>query len=378
MPIFGVQASADAVADQLPKPANAAKAMDSLCHQDGLITQGPGYAELTTLKYFGTSIAIRVYDAPGEQAERALCDSLKVIQRLHHLASDYQTYDHVVNVRSINEAPTEVHHIDPELVALIQAGIDWHKISRGYFNIAVGPLVQQWRRERNACAAPTEPDNGCRIPSEAALQEAARHINIDDIELDVEAGTVRLKAGMSLDLGGIAKGWMAEKVHDQLVAAGMQAFVINAGGNIRHHGHHPEGRDFVTAIEDPLCKKHDFASPRCQTLEGQFHEFIAGEDLTIVSSGNYLRYYRVGDKEYHHIINPNTGYPKPDGVSVSVVMNDQHIYADVLSTTLFLMPREEALKMAESLPYLEAVWYLDEQGNKITTQGLPQYRIDLD
>ncbi|MBY6186324.1 FAD:protein FMN transferase [Marinobacter hydrocarbonoclasticus] len=378
LPAFSALPNADAIADKLPQKQQGQNNVGAQCQLDGIISEGEEYTSLTTLKYFGTSIAINIYDAGDGDARAALCDSLNVIKRLHQQGSDYQTYDGVVNIRSINNAPTQTHKIDPELVELIQAGIDWHRISKGYFNIAVGPVVQEWRRQRNACAEPASANNGCSLPSEQALKEASKYTDINKINLDAEAGTVSLAEGMSLDLGGIAKGWMAEKVLDQLVAAGMRSFVINAGGNIRHWGRHPQGRPFVTAIEDPICKKHDFEPAQCRQLDGQFHEFIAGENLTIVSSGNYLKYYRVGDKEYHHIINPNTGYPKDEGVSVSVVMNDQHIYADVLSTTLFLMPKDEAMKMAESLPYLEAVWYLDDEGNKDSTSGFDNYRINLD
>ncbi|MBY5921846.1 FAD:protein FMN transferase [Ferrimonas balearica] len=377
LPTFHAYSNTDAIADKLPGKVDPDKGMDSQCKQDGIIQIGDDYSSLTTLKYFGTSISIHIYDAGDSDVEKALCESLGIVKRLHHLGSDYQTYEGVVNIRSINNAPTEQHKIDPELVELIQAGIDWHRISKGYFNIAVGPVVQEWRRQRNACAAPTEADNGCSLPSKEALAEASKHIDISKIELDAKAGTITMAEGMSLDLGGIAKGWMAEKVLDHLVEAGVRSFVINAGGNIRHWGLHPEGRDFVTAIEDPICKKYDFERPGCDQIDGQFHEIVAGENLTIVSSGNYLKYYRVGDKEYHHIINPNTGAPKTEGVSVSVVMNDQHIYADVLSTTLFLMPEAEAMKMAEELPYLEAVWYLDEQGNKVMTSGFEKYRVKL-
>ncbi len=375
---FNAYSQTDAIADKLPENVEPINAVNSQCKQDGIIQLGDEYSSLTTLKYFGTSISIHIYDGGDGNVERALCDSLSIIRRLHQLGSDYQTYEGVVNIRSINNAPTQTHHIDPELVALIQAGIDWHRISKGYFNIAVGPVVQEWRRQRNACPAPTEADNGCTLPSDEAILEAAKHTDISKIKLDVENNTITMAQGMSLDLGGIAKGWMAEKVLDHLVAAGMRSFVINAGGNIRHWGRHPQGRPFVTAIEDPICKKYDFARPGCSEMAGQFHEIVAGENLTIVSSGNYLKYYRVGDKEYHHIINPNTGYPKTDGVSVSVVMNDQHIYADVLSTTLFLMPKDEAMEMAESLPYLEAVWYLDEEGNKVNTSGFETYRVTLE
>ncbi|QIZ76972.1 FAD:protein FMN transferase [Ferrimonas lipolytica] len=331
---------------------------------------------MTTLKYFGTSITVAIYDAGSAQAESVLCDSVNTIERLHKLGSDYDTYDNIVNIKAINNAPTEVHKIEPELAEIIAAGIEWHQLSDGYFNIAIGPVVQVWRRYRNQCTALKMANDDCLIPTDKELIDAIKYSDISNIKLNKTVGTVSMAEGMSLDLGGIAKGWMAEQVYQQLVDAGVASFVINAGGNIRHFGQHPEKRLFTTAIEDPICKKANFEPAKCNQFDNQFHEIVAAEDIAVVSSGNYLKYFTVDNVDYHHIINPKTLFPKTTGISTTVVLNDNHIYADVLSTTLFLMPLDKAIKMAEDLQYVEAVWYLDKHGNKKTTAKFDKYRLN--
>ncbi|WP_394202977.1 FAD:protein FMN transferase [Shewanella waksmanii] len=342
------------------------------CSPNSVIELSDGKATLSTLKYFGTTISIDIFNTPNEQSKNILCKALNVIQEYHYLASNYSTYPHVTNIKSINNEPSKKHPIDPKLTELISESIRWHDISHGYFNIALSPVIDLWRQHRFACMRNAK---DCSIPDSQALTQAAKHTDISQIQLNIEDNEIQLAKGMSIDLGGIAKGWMAEKVYQQLKHDGVSQFMINAGGNIRHYGLHPQGRLFTTAIEDPICKKHDFQLPKCNGFDGQYHEVIQGEDLTIVSSGNYLRYFEVDGKQYHHLIDPHTLAPKPTGVATTVIMNDNQIMADVLSTMLFLMPVDEALDYVERHDGIEAVWYLDEQGHKKASKHFKRYSV---
>ncbi|MFT5788743.1 MAG: thiamine biosynthesis lipoprotein [Shewanella sp.] len=344
------------------------------CEGNAIITNNDIATNLTTLKYFGTSISIDIYDKSNININDALCNALNVIQEYHYLASNYSTYPHVKNIKSINNEPNKKHTIDPKLTQLIQASIDWHDKTNGYFNIALSPVIDIWRGYRAQCKGERKQQDRCNIPTDAELDKAKQLIDINHISLDQINNTIQMKTGMSIDLGGIAKGWMAEMVYRQLKSEGIKKFMINAGGNIRHYGVHPLGRQFTTAVENPICKKYNNSLIQCQSFSGQYHEVITGKDIAIVSSGNYLRYYRVKGKEYHHIINPKTLHPKGSGISVTLVMSNNQLYADVISTALFLMPIDEAIKYADSNEDVEAVWYLDEQGNKVETDHFKQYR----
>lgn len=345
------------------------------CEGNAIISNQDGVSSLNTLKYFGTSITIDIYGTDKSYSKSVLCHALNVIQEYHYLASNYSTYPHVTNIKTINNSPEKVHKIDVKLTQLIASSLQWHTLSNGYFNIAFTPVIDLWRQHRGQCKGETKRLGLCTIPSDNLLNQASKLTNIKDIILNEELNTIQMKPGMSIDLGGIAKGWMAEKVYDSLKKQGIESFMINAGGNIRHFGLHPQNRTFATAIEDPLCKKSDYQLPRCQTFEGQFHEIIQGKDLTVVSSGNYLNYFISGGVEYHHLIDPRTLHPKSSGISTSVVLNGQQIFADVISTSLFLMPLDEAVEFAEKHDYLEAVWYLDENGNKRKTSGFDKYHL---
>ena len=358
--------SSSALASTMPSEALANSANKAAlfepyrCEGNGIISVNKGVISLHTLKYFGTSITIDLYGEETNHGKASLCKALNVIQKYHYLASNYSTYPHVTNIKSINNSPNTTQHIAPELTAILASSIEWNSLSNGYFNIALSPVIDIWRAYRNDCNI----RGICKLPTATELAAASRYTHISDITLDVENNTISMKPGMSIDLGGIAKGWMAEKVYDQLKSDGMTSFMINAGGNIRHFGRHPEGREFVTAIEDPECKKYDYQLDKCHSQAGLYHEIVKGEDLTIVSSGNYLQYFTFDGKDYHHIIDPKTLFPKEEGISVSTVLDSQHIFADVISTTLFLMPINEALMFANDNEYIKAVWYLDSSGNK--------------
>lgn len=342
------------------------------CSTNSVIDISEDISTINTLKYFGTTITIDIFNTPKEESKNILCNALKVIQEYHYQASNYSTYPHVKNIKTINNAPSKTHKIDPLLSELIAQSITWHEKSHGYFNIALAPVIELWRQQRFACK---DTPGTCEIPSHDALKQAAQHTDIQAIDLNQRDNLISLNQNMSIDLGGIAKGWMTEKVYDQLIQDGVTQFMINAGGNIRHYGLHPQQRLFTTAIEDPICKKSQFSLPGCDTLAGQYHEVVSGEDITVVSSGNYLRYFEVDGQQYHHLIDPHTLKPKLTGVATTVILNDQQIYADVLSTMLFLMPLDQAMKYVDEHDFIEAVWYLDEQGNKRESQHFQRYRV---
>ncbi len=343
------------------------------CEGNATFVVEPNKANMTTLRYFGTSVSVQIYGQAAEVSQKALCDALNVVQEYHYQASNYSTYPDFTNIKTINNAPDQTHIIDSKLMDLLEASLEWHDKTGGRFNVALSPVVDIWRGYRKRCQQGGE----CETPKSSELEQAARLTNVDNIKLDAVAGTISMAPGMSLDLGGIAKGWMVEKVYDSLKNNGVQQFIINAGGNIRHYGLHPDGREFVTGIENPVCRKNEYSTPECQMPENHYHELISGKNLTVVSSGNYLNYYTVDGQEYHHIIDPSTLAPNPDGIAVTVVMEDQQIIADVLSTSLFLMPRNEALELLKTLPGTQAVWYENADGSKWSTSDFDKFRLKL-
>jgi len=161
-------------------------------------------------------------------------------------------------------------------------------------------------------------------------------ISLDDLEITLEEN-------MNLELGGIAKGYAAGLVSDFLRASSLvKGFLLNAGtSNIEVYGNHPvrENKQWLIALRHP---DSEFLDPYARVY------LNSGEH--IVTSGDYQRYFEVDDMMYHHIIDPRTLEPGTEMRSITVI-GDDGVFGDVLSTTAFLYPVDEALSFVESYGY---------------------------
>ena len=199
------------------------------------------------------------------------------------------------------------------------------------------------------------------LPDEAALLEAARHCRIDDIVLDTEAGTAELAdPDMRVDLGAVGKGFAAEKAARALEEAGYTGYALNLGGNVRTLGTKPGREAWVAGVQDP-----DQASESAYILR------VSLEDAALVTSGSYQRFFDLNGVRYHHIISPQTLYPKNDFVSVTIRAGDSCL-ADALSTAVFNMSMDDGYYFINRTDGVEACWILSN-GDIRYSQGFRQY-----
>ena len=193
---------------------------------------------------------------------------------------------------------------------------------------------------------------------EAALREAAGHVDMSQVILDEQAGTVYFAdPELSLDLGAVAKGYTAERVAQWMLDSEMPSFIISAGGNVRMGNPPADGRTkWGVGIQDPDGAVLGL-SDIVETL------YVTG--CSVVTSGDYQRYYVVDGQRYHHLIDPDTLMPDTDFRSVSIITEDSG-YADLLSTAAFLMPYEESRAFVDSLDGVEAIWLFPDGSKKMT------------
>ena len=175
--------------------------------------------------------------------------------------------------------------------------------------------------------------------------------------------------GMGLDLGAIAKGYIADRMKDFLVSKGVKSAIINLGGNVLCIGESPEGRPFQVGIQKPFSER------------GESLLSLEITDQSVVSSGIYERYFEKDGVLYHHILNPKTGYPyENDLLSVSII-SDRSVDGDGLSTTCFSLGLEKGMELIDSLEDVEAIFITKdetvhyskdfEQKIKVTSLSLP-------
>jgi len=270
--------------------------------------------------------------------------------RYHEIFDQYHPYEGVDNLFLINQNAASVPvQAEPELIDLLLEVRTWQELYGTAANPAMGSVLLLWHDART---------DGSYIPEYSLLEEAAKHTNYNDIMIDKEASTVQFAdPEMRIDLGAVAKGYAAQKVADSLRRAGLDSFILNAGGNVVCGDAPRDGRNqWTVAVEN---------------VDGITTRLKLGlKNLCIVTSGDYQRYYEVDGSRYHHLIDPETLYPAKHMRAVSIIHPDSGL-ADFLSTAAFMLPYEESRKLIESVPNTEATWLL-EDGSEYWTDGFEE------
>ncbi|OJU08500.1 MAG: hypothetical protein BGN88_14905 [Clostridiales bacterium 43-6] len=274
----------------------------------------------------------------------------KVHQQLkyyHQLFDIYHTYDGMSNLKTINDnAGIKPVKVDRTLMDLLIFSKEVYKQTDGKVNIAMGSVLSVWHSYR---------DEGTRIPEASLLESAAQYTKIDNLIIDTAAGTVYItEKRTALDVGSVAKGYACKLIMEYAKRLGVQSGIVNLGGNVGVIGEKKKNQPYRIGIEDPD-----------QTKDYLFT--LGVKDTSVVTSGDYQRFYTVDGVRYCHIIDPSTLYPARYYKSVSVVCSDSAL-ADALSTYLFITDYETGKKMIENQKNCEAVWVLGE-GNYRYSSG---------
>ncbi len=322
------------------------------------------------LDTFDTSVIVMAYASSQEEFDDIYNTVYDTFTELNKQYDIYHDYDGINNVKTINDnagiAPVKV---DPVIIDMLKMSRDWYDKSNGIVNVAMGSVLRIWHDYREA--GEFDPSTA-ELPPMAELQDAAQHTDIGGMIIDEQASTVYLNdSRMSLDVGSVAKGYATEVAADKLIEKGYDSVLISAGGNIRAVGTPKDGvrSKWSVGIKDP-------DSPLAgSTDESNLLDVAFVTNLSVVSSGIYERFYTVNGVNYHHLIDPQTLMPADYYKAVTVVCEDSGM-ADLLSTTLFLMPPEQSLPFAENLDGLEAIWVMPD--NEIMmTSGMKAMLRDL-
>lgn len=313
--------------------------------------------EATLYDKFDTVIRYSLYT----KSEKEFNEYSKFINdefdRLHKLYSTYENFDGVDNAKTINDnagiKPVKVHK---DLFDLIKWSVEDYSKYNKKTNIAFGSVTDLWKQYRDNALEKKK----IEIPSADVLKEKNLHTSIDNIVLDEQNSTVFLKDKDSrLDLGATAKGYATEKIAQEVEKRGLKSGIISAGGNVRTIGKPIiKGKDsWVVAIQNPNLN------------EEPNKQYVAilkiPETTSMVTSGDYQRFYVYNNKKYHHIIDPDTLNPADHFKSVTIVTKDSGL-ADFLSTTVFVMNYEEGRKLVDSIDGVEAFWVLENNDIKYT------------
>lgn len=281
--------------------------------------------------------------------------------RLHKLYDNYRTYEGINNVMTINlNAGVKPIKVDKDLFNMIKFSIDNYDKVLGRTNIAMGKVLDIWHNIRDENAGKGESE--IVLPNNDELKQANKYTNINNVVLDEKNMTVYIKEpNMSIDFGAIAKGYAVELVAKELEEKGVESASINAGGNVRTIGHPGDGRNtWGVALQNPDVESSDYLDVL----------YIEGSN-SVVTSGDYQRYFTKDGKRYHHIIDPNTLWPAETYAAVVVVTKDSAL-ADLLSTALYLSTKDEAKQIISKYEDEIGIIWSDRDGNKTFTDNMKE------
>lgn len=306
------------------------------------------------LEFFDTVTQITGYEEDEETFSRNCEKVYSLLEEYHRLTDIYHSYEGVNNVRTINRsAGKEPVKVDEKLLDLLEFSKEMCELTDGMCNIAMGSVLSIWHKYREEGI--NDPENA-QLPPMEELLEASEHCGIDHLIIDREAGTAYLDdPEMSLDLGAAAKGYAVERAAELLMNEGVTVgYSLNVGGNVRTIGTKTDGSDWAAGIQNPDV---DSEQPYIVRLK------LNG--MSLVTSGNYQRYYEVDGVRYHHIIDPDTLMPLNLFDSVSILCEDSG-KADALSTALFNMPISDGKELLKKLGGAEAIWVLSDGSYEYT------------
>lgn len=280
-------------------------------------------------QYFDTLISITVYNS--DDAEH-LAECFRIAEYYESIFSKTKNGSDIYRINQAEGAPVTV---EPETILLIRKALSYSRLSDGSFDITIGALSRLWDIQSK------------EIPDDTSIRDALATISYQNIVIDGNQ-IILQNPKTQLDLGGIAKGYIADKIKEYLVAQGVAAGIINLGGNVLAIGEKQDGTAFSLGIQKPFSAAADPLAA------------VSIRDKAVVTSGIYERYFEKDAVIYHHILDTATGYPVQNNLFSVTIIGENSADADALSTICYSFGLEKGLAFIESRPDTEAIFITDD------------------
>lgn len=281
--------------------------------------------------YFDTVIQIDAWGTEPSILEECLelCEEYE-----NKLSNTIETSE----ISQINHASGTPVTVSDDTIELLQKGIAYGELTNGKFDITISSVSDLWNFTDN-------PDK--LIPNEEVIQEALTHVNYKNIQIEGNVVTLT-DPDTKIDLGGIAKGYIADKLKEYLRKSGVEHALINLGGNSLALGSKYDGSAFRIGIQKPFDQ------------QGSAISVLEIRDQSVVSSGIYERYFEKDEMIYHHILDTTTGYPIRNNLLQVTIVSDISVDGDALSTSCYALGLEDGSKLIKQLDGVEAYFITDD------------------
>lgn len=278
----------------------------------------------------------------------------EVVRLLEMYEQRFSANNPTSELGQVNQAAgKQVVEVHPELFELIEMGVKHSLAPNSNLNIAIGPLVQTWRIGFK----------DARVPSDGEIQTVLKNIDLDQVLL--KKNMVYLtQPDMAIDLGALAKGYIADRIIDYLKKAETHSALINLGGNLVTMGpalHHPDHK-WRIGIQNPEEKR------------GNAQIILKIAEKSVVTSGIYERSLTKDGETFHHILDANTGYPVETDVVSLTIISDLSVDGEIWTTRLFGKPIAVILEEVEQVPGIDAL-VIQRGGRIFQTSGIADYLL---
>ncbi|MBX2989929.1 MAG: FAD:protein FMN transferase [Bacteroidetes bacterium] len=288
-----------------------------------------------------TYISVTTYDGNLSQHDAyALIDSaFAEIHRIEYLMTDYSESSDIGTINRL--AGKDTVEVSDEVASLLRTSLSLSQQSAGAFDVSIGAIVRAWD------FLSSEPE----VPSRSKIRMLLRLTGFKNVMVDGSRVFLSQK-GMRLDLGGIAKGYAVDRAVEILKRNGVKHAIVDIGGNL---GVWWEGTTSVDSTVAEILVRH----PR---KEGKYFGSLKVGTAGVSTSGDYQRSFFHDGVRYHHIIDPATGHPARDVVSVTIIAGDA-LNADALSTLVFVLGREKGMDFIKHREDVEGIIVWEEEGD---------------
>ena len=294
--------------------------------------------------YMDTFVTLTAY----VEDEQILNDAFAECERYENLLS--RTIENS-DVWRINHAEGQPVEVSDDTVKILETAMQISELSDGAFDVTIAPASSLWDFRSGKA----------ELPDAAALEEAAA--KVDYTRLQLEGNVVTLPAGMMIDLGGIAKGYVADAIKEYLIGRGVTSAILSFGGNIVGIGQKPDGNPWKVGIQD------------IDLPTGNYMMVTFNYGGSTVTSGTYERGFEVDGAWYHHLLDPKTGWPVQNFLASVTIFSDSSMRGDALSTAAFVLGPEKGMDLIESLDDAEAV-FIDCDRKVTMTSGADRYVLE--
>lgn len=291
----------------------------------------------------GSPFEITVVATDSVQAKLYTDLAISEVKRIENLVSDWIPTTQISQVNQ--NAGIKPIKVDEEVFDLVERAIKISKLTSGAFDISYASMDKIWKFDGSMK----------QMPTEEAIKKSVEKVGYQNIILNPTDKTIFLKnKGMKLGLGGIAQGYIADKIKEVLQEKGCTSGLVNVSGDINTWGKQPNGQPWTVGIINPMNKNKVFAT------------FIL-DDSAVETSGSYEKFVVFNGKRYSHIIDPRTGYPASGIVSVSVFAKQTEL-ADALATGIFVLGIEVGLDLVNQLNGIDCIIVDDKGGVHVSNK----------